>query len=645
MSEEKESGVRINQKFPCIANEFEDKDQCDSSDALSVYEKEKNGEYSYDAFCWSCGQHFSKEHVHNSSLAPELGIKDGVVSERKNLVFVPKTEPLTKEEIIKLKETVGFTDKPYRGLKPEWLKFFGHMVKRNAKGVATEIYYPETEDGKVTGFKIRILPKKFKKVGKTGKSSQLAGQFRYKTPGKRILIVGGEGDMVAAWGMMKEYYESKGQGAYDSLHVVSGTVGEGGLDQQVSAQYDFLDRYEEIYLGLDNDEAGEKATEKVLKVLPANKVKIVKWSLKDPHEMLEKGREKQFIRDFFNAKDYIDTGIKSVVDASNEVEEFLTAPKISLPPYLHRLQTNMRGGIRSTGAIVNIIGDTSIGKSFFSDNLEQHWFFNSPLTPTIVSLERTAGELLADHYSLYLKKNLTWFQDGQDAVDYLNREDIKLLTDELLYREDGSSRFYIIDERNGNIETLKKQVDRARKQYNSNLFIFDPLTDWLRSLPIDEQEGFFLWQKMMKKEGLVFINVLHTRKPPSDKEGKARHVSEYDVLGTGSSIQSADINIVLNRDKMALNPIERNTTIVTMPKCRGGTTGFVCRLYYDPETRQQYDYDDFFSEARQTNPDYTKEKSTESKDVPETLRSDSECDNEDTQPSGVVEVEYDMEDM
>ena len=141
----------------------------------------------------------------------------------------------------------------------------------------------------------------------------------------------------------------------------------------------------------------------------------------------------------------------------------------------------MRGGIRSTGAIVNIIGDTSIGKSFFSDNLEQHWFFNSPLTPTIISLERTAGELLSDHYSIYLKKNLTWFQDGQDAVDYLHKEDVKLLIDELVYREDGSSRFHIIDERDGTIEVLKKQVDRARKQFGSSLFIFDPLTDWLRS--------------------------------------------------------------------------------------------------------------------------------------------------------------------
>ena len=88
---------------------------------------------------------------------------------------------------------------------------FGHMVKRNSKSVPTEVYYPETENDKVTGFKIRILPKSFSKIGRTGKASDLSGMFRYKTAGKRILIVGGN-DKVAAWGMMKEYYESKGQG-------------------------------------------------------------------------------------------------------------------------------------------------------------------------------------------------------------------------------------------------------------------------------------------------------------------------------------------------------------------------------------------------------------------------------------------------
>jgi hypothetical protein len=32
-----------------------------------------------------------------------------------------------------------------------------------------------------------------------------------------------------------------------------------------------------------------------------------------------------------------------------------------------------------------------------------------------------------------------------------------------------------------------------------------------------------------------------------------------------------------------------------MPKCRGGITGIACELYYDHDTRQQYDKIDFFN--------------------------------------------------
>lgn len=586
---------RINKHFHCIANEVDGKESCNSSDAMCVWEKEyEDGRIEYDSYCFSCGQGFSPRDFHNSSLAPEFGIVEGDVKEKPKFSFAPKQEPITKEEIQQLKKTIGFTDKLYRCLEPDWLMFFGHMVKRNSKGIPTEIYYPETENNKVVGFKIRVLPKHFTKIGRTGKSSQLSGQFRYRGNQKRIAYVGGENDKVAVWGALRKY----------DVHVVSPTTGEGTAASQAAAQYEFFDRYEEIYVGMDDDEAGRKATEEICKVLPSDKVKIITWSDKDPHKMLEDGKKHQIIRDFFNAKDYVDTGIKSAADAMQEVEDFLTAPKISLPPYLHRLEENMRGGIRSTGAIINICGNTSIGKSFFGDQLEMHWFFTSPLIPTTISLERTAGEKLSDMYSIYLKKNLTWFKDGHEAVDYLHKPEVKKLCEELVYNEEGKSRFYLIDERDGTVETLKKQVDRVIKQYGSRLIVFDPLTDFLRSLGLEAQEDFMMWQKMMKKEGIVFINILHTRKPPQSKDGEFKRVTEYDVLGSGTFVQSADVNIVLNRDKMAEDHIERNTTIVDMPKCRGGVTGEACRLYYDHETRQQYDLDDYFSSGRQENPDY-----------------------------------------
>jgi archaellum biogenesis ATPase FlaH len=510
-------------------------------------------------------------------------------------VSAENAEAMDIGEVKELIRSTGYVSNGYRGIRDEVNKFFGHLSKLDDQGNVIARYYPETNNfGKLTGYKCRNHPKDFShgKVGATGNKSQLSGQVKFKSPSKYVLYVGGEEDKAAAYQMLKENRKDQ---EFDSIPVVSPTSGEGSAAKQAAMQYDWFDQYDIIVIGMDQDEAGIKAAKEIAAVLPKEKLRIATWSGKDPNQMLIDGKEKQFVRDFYNAKEFINSGISSSGDAEAGLAEFLTAPKIGLPPQLSKLQTAMRGGIKSTGSVVNIIGDTSIGKSFLSDTLIYHWLFNSPRVPTIVSLERTKEELTIDLLSMHLKKNLMWFTDGHDAVDYLNQPEVQILKNELLYNEAGEPRFFIIDEREGDIELLKRQMEKSGKVNDSRLMVIDPLTDFLRSLGTEVQENFMMWQKLQKKNGFVFINILHTRKPPTDKDGNVRKVTEYDALGSGTFIQSADVNIVINRDKMASDPIEKNTTYVDMPKCRGGITGEICALYYDAETRQQYDRDEYFN--------------------------------------------------
>ena len=510
-------------------------------------------------------------------------------------ISAENAEAMDMEEVKDLIRSTGYVSHGYRGIRDEVNKFFGHLTKLDDQGSVLARYYPETNNfGKLTGYKCRNHPKDFShgKVGATGNKSQLSGQVKFKSPSKYVLYCGGEEDKAAAYQMLKDNRKDQ---EFDSIPVVSPTSGEGSAAKQAAMQYDWFDQYDIIVIGMDQDEAGIKAAKEIAAVLPKEKLRIATWSGKDPNQMLIDGKEKQFVRDFYNAKEFINSGISSSGDAEAGLEEFLTAPKIGLPPQLSKLQAAMRGGIKSTGSVVNIIGDTSIGKSFLSDTLIYHWLFNSPRVPTIVSLERTKEELTIDLLSMHLKKNLMWFTDGHDAVDYLNQPEVQLLKNELLYNEASEPRFFIIDEREGDIELLKRQMEKSGKVNDSRLMVIDPLTDFLRSLGTEVQENFMMWQKLQKKNGFVFINILHTRKPPTDKDGNVRKVTEYDALGSGTFIQSADVNIVINRDKMSSDPIEKNTTYVDMPKCRGGITGEICALYYDAETRQQYDRDEYFN--------------------------------------------------
>ena len=406
------------------------------------------------------------------------------------------------------------------------------------------------------------------------------------------VIVCGNCDKAAAYQMLLDNQKERGQSDFEPIAVVSPTTGEPSAYKQVAAQYDWLDTFDYIVIGMDNDEAGKATTAKIVSVLPEDKVKIAVWSGKDPNQMLNDGKAKQFVRDFYNAKPFVQDGIKSSANMMQAVLDELSTPRLTLPSYMRKMQDSMGGGILDC-TITNIIADTSVGKSSHVNNMVYHWIFNSPHPITILSLEATEGQWGTDMLSLHLKINLRWM-DEEERKRFLTQPEIIEKCNELFFKENGEPRFYIVDERDGKIDKVEKQLEKAFKQYESRIFIIDVLTDILRGMDSEHQESHMKWQKMFIKKGARLINVLHTRKPPKSKDGKAVPISEYDAYGSGTFVQSAAINILLERDKEAEDSVEKNTTYVRMPKCRGGITGDCGEWYFDFKTRQCYDKKDYF---------------------------------------------------
>ena len=591
----KDSGSMIGH-FHCIANEVDGKRGCSSTDALAIYEHDTENGVEYDGYCYSCNQHFNIEQVHNSSVAVNLGIKDGIVVDKKNFVRKSKCEPITNDEAKDFVKKIGYFSNNYRGIKDEYNRFFGHLTKVTTDGVVLARYYPETEDGKIVGYKCRNHPKDFRygKIGRTGINSDLSGEVKFKSGGKYVLITAGEEDKVAAYQMLKDSQVERGQGDFESVAVVSPTTGEPSAAKQIARRYDFLDTFDIIIIGMDNDDVGREAAKSIAKVLPEDKVKIALWSGKDPNQMLLDGKQKQFVRDFYNAKPYVEDGIKSSATMMDAVLSELDTPRLTLPHYMYKMQNNMGGGILD-GTITNVIADTSVGKSSHVNNMVYHWLFNSPNPVTIISLEATEGQWGTDMLSLHLQTNLRWMNSDERRA-FLSKPEVIEKANNLWFKDNGEPRFYIIDEREGKIERIEKQLDRAYKQYGSRIMIIDVLTDILRGMDSDKQESHMLYQKMFVKKGVRLINVLHTRKPPKSKDGKSVPISEYDAYGSSTFVQSAAINILLERDKEAESPMEKNTTYVRMPKCRGGVTGACGEWYYDFNTRQCFDRDEYIAD-------------------------------------------------
>lgn len=596
--------------YHCIASEFGHKHDCSSSDGLAIYQHEEDGDVYYDGFCWSCKQTFFKEEIHSSSVGAELGIEDGKVLDTTKVKSKPKKEPLTKEQVIQFIKDIGYDSKSYRSLKDEYNRFYGHLTKLDDYGNPVAQFYPETKDGVVTGYKARVLPKRFGMLnqGVTGLKSDLSGQVKFKAGGKYLLIVAGEADKVAAFQMLRDSQIKRGQGEYEPIAVVSPTCGEASASKQVAAQYDFCDSFETVVIGMDNDEVGRQAAQDIAKVLPADKVKIATWSLKDPHKMLEEGKQDQFIRDFYSAKDYVDDGIISSVDADNSLEDELSRPKIKLPEFMVELESAMAGGI-PLGYWVNWIAGTGAGKTTTVNEAIRKWIFESPYKVGIVSLELTAAQYMIAMLSREVGYKINLIKDPKEAIEFINRPHVVQARNNLKMNEFGEERFALLDDREGTLDNVRKQIERLIKKHGCKLIVIDPLNDLFDASSWEEQAAFIKWMKVILKQGITFSCVCHVRKGnvSTDKNGKRieRELTEDDVSGLSLVTKSAGANIFLNRDKYSEDPVIKNTTKATMGKCRWtGITGVVGKWYYDVNTHTMHDFEQFFGATTVSSYDY-----------------------------------------
>lgn len=511
--------------------------------------------------------------------------------------LVATREPITDEEHERLKSYTGLKSKGWRGIKDETNKYFGvRYTYDDETGEPDSQYVPTTIEGKLVGYKVRTFPKDFSSpVGVVGKDCDLVGQFRFPNGGRVVLIVGGEVDQLSAYQMLAEYQATRG---YDPVAVVSPTVGETGCVKQIQAHYEWLNSFDKIIVGMDNDGAGEVALHKIAKVLPKNKVYVAKWTGKDANAMLVKGMEKQFVNDYFKAKPYTPDGIVGAASLADKIREAAAMLKIPLPPFMHRLQSMMAGGI-PLKTIINLGSASGTGKSTIIDEMTYYWIFNSPYKPGIVTLESDSGQYGTKILSRHLGRKIDLIEDVNDKLAYLDTDYVRQKEKELYFREDGSERFYLIEDRDGGLESMKEKIEQLIIACGCQLIILDPLQDILDGMSNEDQAVFLKWMKgMVKSHDVTFINVNHVRKSQGGKQANSTGADlfEEDMQGSSSIFKSGACNLLFNRNKEAEDEIERNTTKMKASKIRWtGKTGVAGNYYYDNATHTMYDLEDWLA--------------------------------------------------
>jgi twinkle protein len=437
-----------------------------------------------------------------------------------------------------------------RGIDKAQVKKYG--VKTRPAG--TVIFPYRNKDGDIVASKLRNPKKQFMYTGDKEKL-ELFGQSVFGTGGKYLTITEGEFDAMACRQMI---------GDYPVVSIHSSTMAKRDIKNNI----DWVESYEKVYLCLDNDEAGRKATQEIAELLTPNKVYVVPLSeFKDANEYLLAGASQQFKTTWWGAKKYSPVDVVSFADAWDSYLESTHAKILPLPKSCGTLNSMLGGGI-ATGEITVVGANTSIGKTSFINDTIYSMLNESNVSVGYLGFETTVAEIVKSMIRL------------QEASALFSEEMGKKAFDDIGWKE----RLHILNHL-GSLE-LSEMLQKVRNMiaaFDLDVFLIDPIQLGLQDLSNDSVKEFMdSILKVAKQTDCSFILVSHTRKPADDKP---HSVSEYDLLGSSAINQVAFNTLLLSRDKMAEDENERNTTHIKLVKCRRtGNTGQAGYLRFDKET-------------------------------------------------------------
>lgn len=507
-----------------------------------------------------------------------------------------KEKRLSEKEVQDVIENSGTDPKGFRRLTQAVCEKYGVRFQYNKKsGDMEKILFPSMvfEDGeyKTVGYKIRdfTIPKKgdghFTAIGYVGALNTFFGQHVVQNT-KNLLITSGECDLLAA-DMMLESLKTYKSG----YSVVTSMSGEPSTAECCKHNYDFVTKFSAVVIALDNDKTGKDSEKKVIDVLPNEILHTVNLSYKDPCDYWKAFKVDKkmdavecFVQDIhWNRKVVKSFGLVGSRSLLAKAIESVIQPKIPLPAFMKDLDDYFTDGI-GLGEIVNIISNTSTGKSVFVNEIITDWIVNAPYKMCILSLEDNAGSYGAKIASRMLGRKIHKIKGAENRKKILEENADVIL--EFLTDENGEDAFQFLEETFGSLADVKKAILQAIKVAGCKIIVIDPLVNLISNKSMEEQIDFMLFEEDCRRvHNVTFINVCHTRKIGGGAvkaASKGGEIAEEDVKGTSQITGSATINIILRRNKTADCPIIRNTTEVDITKNRSdGTTGQSCaKIFY-----------------------------------------------------------------
>ena len=545
-------GELIRGKINCI--------ECGSSDAGHLYQQDDG---SVDFFCFSCETYLTPEKT--AELYNEgFDEKGDVVTEDFNWVF----------------------DLEWRGWKErrigkEVSELYGIRTEFE-NGEVNRRFYPVTEGGEITGFRVRTKDKDFYSIGKCKSNSDFFGQSLFSAGGKFLVITGGQEDAASLQQALKIKKPNF------TTAIVSPTNGEQSTAKQIKANFEWVTSFEKVIFMLDNDQVGKEATQEAVKLLKPGQAYIANLNLKDPNEYVKNHLDNDLVSAFWKAERYSPIDLMTLGDMWDDFEKSAKQSIIPFPAEFDQLNSMLGGGV-AVGEVTVIGALTSIGKSAMVNNLVYSFFTETDKKIGLLYLESTPREIVSNLLSIHMEENLALKKPQELDMSRLKKGFIQMV------KED--NRILSINHQGAfaSMDDLFRKVEWMVKSQGTEIVMIDPIQAGVPSndnTHIDEFMDSVL--KLAKQTDATIFVVSHMRKP----EGKDPHaVSEYELKGSSSINQISFNTILLSRDKSAEDENVRNSTRLQVVKCRRtGFTGEAGWLRYDPYKAKMYACDNPYTQ-------------------------------------------------
>ena len=470
-------------------------------------------------------------------------------------------KPQEQKKMIEIKGEVRGI--PERGITKDTCRFYS--VTQNE----TSQFYPYANaENVVIGAKVRRVEDKTFSIMGDWKSATLFGQNLFPVGGRTVTIHEGELDALAGFQMSGSKY----------AHV-SVRNGAQAAVKDVKAAYEWLTAFDNIVLDFDSDAPGIKAANEVAEIL-GSKCKILKHlpDMKDACDYLRLGRTADYVKQWWAAEQWTPDGI---IAGSTLWAEVNRPVEKSSALYPWEGVNELTYGIRPA-ELITVCAGSGLGKSQFLREILWHLISTTDDNIGLMFMEESVRKTALSVMSLYLNKPLHLPDTFVSPEELKDAFDTTLGTDRLfLWDNFGSTD---IDNVINRIRYFAKAADCKYIFLDHVSMIISAQANGDERKAIDELMTKL--RMLVQETGVSLIAVSHLKRPESKghEEGAATSLSQ--LRGSASIAQLSDIVIGLVRNAQADDPVERNTTRVSILKNRfsGLTSPHCASLFYSKDT-------------------------------------------------------------